>query len=119
MIDVTNVDMVKMIKKVYDLSIPVGMGYLHFTPEPLTDEEAESLINKNDDRIIVNMDYIKGRACKFHIRKEGDKLVTSDDWYDHTNEQYEELLAHVGINVKTFGEHGCACNCDNCQGNRG
>lgn len=59
MIDITDVNMVEFVKKVYDLSRPQGMGMMHFTPVPLTDEEAKSLIN---DDGTVNMDYVRGRA---------------------------------------------------------
>ena len=35
MIDVTGIDLVEFAKKVYELSVPQGMGILHFTPQAL------------------------------------------------------------------------------------
>jgi len=116
MIDVTNADKIKMVKKVYDLSRPQGLGVIHFTTEPLTDEEAKSLINSDGT---IDMDYIKGRACKFNTWKEKERFFISDTWYDHTNEQFKELLEDVGLALTETGEHGCACNCDDCRERKG
>ena len=44
MIDITDVDMIKFIQKVYDLSRPQGMGMLYFTPGPMSEEDAKALI---------------------------------------------------------------------------
>jgi hypothetical protein len=64
-IDITDVNLVELVKKVYELSVPQGMGFLHFTPEPLTDEEAATLI---DPKYGIRMDYVKGRGCKFFAK---------------------------------------------------
>lgn len=119
MIDVTDVDMVKFIQKVYELSQPQGMGMLHYKPGGLTDDEAKSLIQSDG---IVDMDYVKGRACKMYVtRKEGKLVIPRDNWYDHTDEQLAELLEHIGLS-KTDGtkpdKHGLACNCDDCRAKR-
>ncbi len=118
MIDVTNVDMVEFVKAVYDLSQPQGMGFLHFTPTPLTDAEAKGIIQKDGT---VNMDYIKGRSCKMSVRLENGKKYIWDTWYDHTNEQLAQLLERVGVKptVTLDKEHNASCNCDNCRGRRG
>ena len=57
MIDITGVNMIELVKKAYDLSRPQGMGMMHFTPDPLTDEEAKSLIQENGE---VSLDYVGG-----------------------------------------------------------
>lgn len=88
-IDITGIDMVKFVKAVYDLSNPQGMGFVHFTPEPLSDEEAKSLIKEDGT---VSLDYVKGRACKMHVFKEDDKLYINDTWFDHTDKELEQLL---------------------------
>ena len=91
------------------------MGHLHFKPEPLTNEEAKQLIEKGE-RCVLSMDYVKGRACKMDVRQEGDKLTISDTWYDHTDRIYQRLLDC--FDIKRDGgekEHGCACNCIDCQ----
>ncbi len=116
MIDVTSADLVMLIQKAYELSRPQGMGMLHFNPAPLTDKEAEAFVRPDGT---VHLDYVKGRACKFHVRKEGEKFVIDSPWYDHTDEQLAELLTSMGITKDLGEEHGCACNCDPCRIKRG
>jgi len=118
MIDITGVDLVKFAQKVYELSVPQGMGFLHYTSEPLSEEEAKSLVQDND-RSVLDMDYIRGRACKMHVRKENGKLLIGDSWYDHTERIYDELLNSFDIKRPvSIQEHGCACNCIDCQSSR-
>lgn len=114
MIDITGVDLVEFAKVVYELSVPQGLGFLHATSEPLTDDEAQSLIQA-EGKNALDMDYVRGRACKMHVRREGDKLLITDDWYDHTNRIYDELLTRFNICREQTTEHGCACNCMDCQ----
>jgi len=117
-IDITGVDLVKFVQKVYDLSVPQGLGMLHFVPGSLSLEEAKSLINDKPDiyGCVVNMDYVRGRACKMNVWKEGDKFLINDSWYDHTDTQLWELLNSVGIEqIPTVRDHGVACNCSDCR----
>ena len=117
MIDVTGVNMVELVKKAYELSRPQGLGMLHFTPDPLTDEEAQSYIQ--EDRVFY-LDYVKGRACKLGVVLKDGKLMMSTPWYDHSDLDLVKLLAHVGIEyVRGQENHGMACNCDICRQERG
>ena len=97
MIDITGIDLIKFVKKVYELSQPLGLGFLHYQEGNLSDEEAKALIHKNDP-CIVNMDYVKGRACKMKVFNRESKLEIHDSWYDHTDSQLEELLSIKGNN---------------------
>lgn len=116
MIDCTKVDLVKLAQEAYRLSSPQGLGFLHFTPEPLPEEEAKQCVFDDDISFKLNMDYVNGRAVKLTVHKEKDgTLSLPDSWYDHTDEQYKELLLSVGIELQEFVEHGCACNCNNCR----
>lgn len=92
MIDVSSADVKDLVRVAYDLSKPLGMGFLHAKPGGLTDEEVESLIDMNDKRCIVSMDYVHGRACKFTVFVEDGKMYIHDKWYDHTNRDLEKLL---------------------------
>jgi len=118
MIDITGVDLVKFVQRVYDLSSPQGMGFMYFTPEPLSVEEAREIIDsfKNDESVAVSLDYIKGRSCKMHVFKEGGKLQIHDNWYDHTDQQLKDLLSSTGVSIKSdpICEHGFCCNCNDC-----
>jgi hypothetical protein len=103
MIDLTGVDKIKLIQKVYELSVPLGMGFLHFRDEPLSEEDAKSCLREYDTtrnpeygQVIIGMDYVHGRACKFNawVNSEGE-LYCHDRWFDHTPEQLETLLESI------------------------
>ena len=121
MIDITDVNMVEFVKKVYELSRSQGMGMMHFVEGPMSDEDAQSLIN--DDRT-VSMDYVSGRACKMYTRIQDGRIVINDSWYDHSDSQLAELLEHIGLGEdvpagSSAPYHGPSCNCDDCRHKRG
>jgi len=97
MIKVTGADPVELVKAAYDLSKPQGMGFMHYQEGSLTNEEAKSLVNENDDRLVVSLDYVKGRSCKFNVFKQGNDLFIREDWYDHSPTQLNTLLERVGV----------------------
>jgi len=113
MIDVTGVDLVKFAQKVYELSAPQGLGVMHFTPRPLTDEDAKSMISST--KYPLDMDYVSGRACKMTVIKRNDKLEIGDSWYDHTDSQFKELLDTFGIAAPSLRLHNRCCNCADCR----
>lgn len=114
MIEITGVDLVKFAQKAYELSVPQGLGFMHFTPRPLDESEAKEMICM-EGRCPLSMDYVHGRACKLTVFKEDNKLFVPPSWYDHTDEQFRNLLEAFGIKLEKAGEHGCACNCVKCQ----
>lgn len=118
MIDITGIDLAKFAQKAYELSIPQGLGFLHATASPLSDEEATCLVQK-EGGIALSLDYVKGRACKMVVwRDAAGKLTIRDAWYDHTNEQFKQLLAAFNLSLPAEVEHGISCNCVNCQSKR-
>ena len=117
MIDVTNVNMIRFVQKVYEFSQPQGLGILHFQPGEITEKEAKSFIKDNGE---IALDYVKGRACKMFVTKQNDGLFIRNSWYDHTDSQLFELLDSVGIkNIVKKQQHGGACNCSDCRKERG
>lgn len=100
MIDLTGVDLVALAKAAYDLSKPQGMGFLHYEPGGLTDEQAQSLVNDEGNRCALSLDYVAGRAVKLTVFRDGDKLAMRDSWYDHSDSQLRELLTRVGRKVE-------------------
>ena len=108
LVDLTGVDMPRLVARAYDLSVPLGMGYLHFTPEPLTEEEVESLLADGTELpyilpkdYVLNLDYVKGRSVKLRVLRtdrvsfpvpEGCQMWMYADWFDHSREQLEDLL---------------------------
>jgi hypothetical protein len=113
-----NVDLVKFAQKAYELSSPQGFGFLHAVSGGLSEEDAKSCICDEDRYSVLNMDYMHGRACKMFVTKSDGKWLLPDRWYDHTDKQYKELLQTFGIELPIDAEHGCACNCVDCQRKR-
>ena len=76
-IDLTSMDKAEVLAKLYNYSKPQGMGFLQFTPEPMTTKEAQSLLDSGQ----TYFDYLKGRVMK--IKLKGDTLQTA--LYDRDN----------------------------------
>lgn len=119
MIDITDVNMVKFVQKVYELSQPQGMGMMHFTEGPLSEEDAKAFIQEDGT---VSMDYVSGRACKMYTNNKDGRITIGDRWHDHSDEQLAELLESLGL-TSTDGtqvsEHSPGCNCNPCRSKRG
>jgi len=98
-IEITGCNLVELVKKAYELSEPRGLGFLHAQPGGLSDEDAQQLVNEKRPHTPVSLDYVKGRCVKFSVYREGDKLFTNKRWYDHSEQDLRELLAHVGIDM--------------------
>lgn len=116
-IEITGIDLVKFTKKVYELSSPQGLGFLHFVDNQLETKEAQDIINvfKKNTRLALSLDYVQGRACKMDVFKEKDKLFITMPWYDHTDEQLKELLKIFDIELPKSEAHGISCNCRKCR----
>lgn len=95
LIDITDVDMVKFVTAVYDLSRPQGLGFLHAVPGSLPEAEAKELAAffLETDRL----DYVKGRSCKMTLYRENGRMYIHPDWYDHSYEDMNDLLKAVGL----------------------
>lgn len=95
-IDITGVDLRQLIREAYELSVPQGLGFLHYTPGPLDEQAVEDIVTEDRDSIYV--DYLLGRAVKLRVRRHPDGSITMpSSWFDHTNEQLRTLLSRVGM----------------------
>tara|TARA_R110000851_G_scaffold72413_1_gene160428 strand:- start:2285 stop:2581 length:297 start_codon:yes stop_codon:yes gene_type:complete len=90
-----SVDLVEFVKQVYNMSVPMGMGIMHYVDEPLSDEFARSLIDMSCDTPVA-LDYIKGRYCKMCVFKDNKGLYVRDYWSEHTEDQFVDLLDKSG-----------------------
>jgi hypothetical protein len=131
-IDITGVNLLKLVKKAYELSKPIGLGRVHFKPNhQLSDDEAKtyilgnSLFRREHQRsiLVVAMDYCLGRACKLTVYAKSDRpdrLLMDYPWKDHTHMQFVELLRHAHVNYEglakpKFCDHSDDCMCEECQ----
>lgn len=90
-----DIDLKKFIQDVYELSAPQGLGHMHYDPKPLSDEEAEQVLERFKDRkdIVFTLDYLNGRACKITVwRNEAGTLYIADNWFDHKKAEFYRLL---------------------------
>jgi hypothetical protein len=94
-LDVSGASLTELIKAAYALSVPRGLGFLHAEEGELSDAEASALANFRPTG--VSLDYVKGRACKFHVIVRGGKHYTPARWYDHNAEDTERLLKRLGL----------------------
>lgn len=124
-IDITGINLIEFVKGAYRLSVPAGLGWLHFTEGELTDEEAKEILDiwKKDKQFALDMDYIKGRACKMTVFRKGKNLYIRSPWYDHTDIQLKKLLKVAWLKDRLFPElkteeHGISCHCVHCQSKR-
>ena len=105
-----DIDLKKLVAEVFSMSKPQGMGYMHFTEAPLPDDEIAGIVDREapDKFIVLHMDYVRGRACKFLVFREKDtgKLCIDTYWYDHTHADLVELGKRCGFEVPPSKEHG-------------
>lgn len=83
-IDISGIDKAELFAALYNHAKPLGMGFLHYDPTPLTKESAEKLMRGGDDsaRMFPGMrsgrslyfDYVKGRPLKIDLS--GDEMDT-------------------------------------------
>jgi hypothetical protein len=78
MINISKCNKAAVLKALYDNAQPLGMGYMQYTPEDMTLEEAEEALKTH-----TYFDYHKGRVMKVDLRKD-----TLDPYlYDRDNGQ--------------------------------
>lgn len=103
MIDVTDAEPIELVKAAYALSVPQGLGFMHATDGPLSDEQAQEILDreKPGGRIVASMDYVNGRACKMTIFHADGRRYIHPIWFDHSDSQLAELLETVGVAATT------------------
>lgn len=117
---VTEANLIELIKKAYELSVPLGMGFFHFTEGSLTDEEAKAMI-VDDSFCPISLDYIRGRSCKMNVYKKEGELIIRAPWYDHTTKALKELLTvcmpagYVLPEGLDDLKHNVSCECSDCK----
>ena len=65
MIDISKRDKAEVLAALYNAAKPQGMGFLHYTPDPMTKEEAVALLAKD-----TYFDYVKGRVMKVDLERD-------------------------------------------------
>jgi hypothetical protein len=77
-VNISKLDKADVLAALYNASIPLGLGILHYNPKPMTHGEAETLLRGQ-----TYFDYVQGRVMKIDLS--GDELDTY--LYDRDNGQ--------------------------------
>lgn len=75
--DITGMNKAKVLVALYNRAQPQGMGFLHFTPETMTEEKAQSLLDAGH----TYFDYLEGRVMKVDLSKD----ILRTDLYNRDN----------------------------------
>lgn len=89
MIDIRGLDKAEVLAALYNASHAQGMGFLHFTPERMTKEEAANLLKETS-----YFDYVKGRILKISLQTDDleERLYDRDNGSGAAYRALEELL---------------------------
>lgn len=80
--DISKLQKCDVLAALYNRSKPLGFGLAHFTPEDMTTEQAQKIIDEmKSDGYPLNFDYLKGRVMKVDLS--GDAVDTR--LYDRDN----------------------------------
>lgn len=64
MIDITGLNKADVLRVLYNRARTQGLGILHYTPEDMTVEEAQDILDHTGDKYF---DYLKGRVMKVDL----------------------------------------------------
>jgi hypothetical protein len=87
--DISKLNKAEVLAALYNAALPQGMGFLHYTPEPMTTAEAQTILNTGE----TYFDYLKGRVMKVDLSK--DELRTALYNRDNGPDAAENALAHL------------------------
>lgn len=87
-INIAGKNKAKILAALYNSARAQGLGFLHLTPEPMTEAQASELLEKTQ-----YFDYLQGRVMKVDLR--GDEL--NPRLYDRDNGQGAAERALRGI----------------------
>ncbi len=88
-INIKGIDKALLLATLYNNSHAQGMGVIHFTPEDMTKEEAQKLLDSGRNYF----DYVKGRVMKVNVS--GDELSTGLYNRDIGHNAAEEIIAKL------------------------
>jgi hypothetical protein len=75
-INIEGMNKAAIVAALYNNSKPLGMGAFHFNPAPMTEDQAQKLIDSNGGKI--DLDYVGGRVMKVFEMEDGLRV----DLYD-------------------------------------
>lgn len=67
MIDISGLSKAAILAGLYNNSKPLGMGFMHYVPGPMSESEADDLLKTQ-----TYFDYLKGRVMKVNLKSDTD-----------------------------------------------
>ena len=87
--NISDMNKAKVLAALYNNSKPQGMGFLHFDAQPMTEEDAQKLLDSGQ----TYFDYLNGRVMKIDLSS--DKLETWAYNRDNGENAAETVLANL------------------------
>lgn len=87
-LDISKVSKARLLAALYNNSKPLGLGFLHYTPEHMTEEQAAELLQNQ-----TYFDYLKGRVMKVDLS--GDELYPGGYDMDNGDGACEKILRSI------------------------
>jgi hypothetical protein len=89
-INITGLNKAAVLAALYNASRPQGMGFLQYTPEPMTIEQAEALLDSGQ----TYFDYLQGRVMKVDLSNDDS---FNDRLYDRDNGEGAAAIAIASL----------------------
>jgi hypothetical protein len=92
-VDITGINKAKLLAGLYNQSHPMGMGFLHYDPKPMTEEEAAEIL-----AAWTHFDYLKGRVMKIDLSSdtEVDARLYDRDHFTGAVQKVVDILRATG-----------------------
>lgn len=74
-IDISGLSKAAVLAALYNRATPLGLGWLHYDPQPMTEQEASELLGSTENDMgfpkrAAYFDYLKGRVMKVDLSGE-------------------------------------------------
>lgn len=67
MVEITGLSRSAVLAALYNSARPQGMGFLHYTPDDMTEDQAKDLLKKQ-----AYFDYVQGRVMKVDLSRDNE-----------------------------------------------
>lgn len=91
--NIAKLNKAEILVALYNSAKPLGRGFLHYTPEDMSIEEAQQLLKES-----IYFDYIKGRILKVNLGK--DELDTFLYNRNNGNGAAENIIVKISKNMR-------------------
>lgn len=116
--NISDLNKAAVLAALYNGAKPLGMGFLHYDPEPMTDVEAQTILDEYPTVVLedypaivpqhakeIYFDYLKGRVMKIDLAKdEVDTRLYNRDNGSNAAENIVDRLRLTGLSMRSEGD---------------